>query len=161
MGSRTNRDGIKSLQEVFPDFPVTAVDLDDLQLGLNSSDTCLHLKSFCSMAGDRTILVGGAAGIRFHKLLTSLGKVASTECNVNTSNNTSTNNYEVVLLPDAAAANCLYINKTIVRRTNAEFPASGRIFESVLGHVPQIQVEGSELAKVDGALTCCSLLLLD
>jgi hypothetical protein len=117
--------------------------------------------------------------------------------------------YDIVHVPDVAAANCLFINGTIVRRCSHEFPSSEPYFQAHFGrnalswtaggfrtvsavtNIPvggasaagnqavvvathlspvsacvlpphlerqQITVAAGELAKVDGALSCCSLL---
>jgi N-dimethylarginine dimethylaminohydrolase len=65
-------------------------------------------------------------------------------------------NYHFVAVPDTEASNCVYINGTIIRRSTKEFPESGKIFRKI--HIPQIEIELTELSKVDGAITCCSLL---
>ena len=44
-----------------------------------------------------------------------------------------------------------------VRRCDHEFPDSADVLRTLEGKI--IQIEAGELAKVDGALTCCSLLL--
>ncbi len=75
--------------------------------------------------------------------------------------------YDVLAVPDRDAANLVYINGHLIRRSSQEFPNSGVIFDSFVrkmnhshrGHViVQKEVNASELAKVDGAITCCSLL---
>lgn len=60
-------------------------------------------------------------------------------------------------VPDEGAANCLFINGVIIRRSDLEFPNSSCVFQSL--PTPQIQLTNVELSKVDGALTCCSVLL--
>ena len=71
--------------------------------------------------------------------------------------------YSYFIFPDADAANCLTVNNTLVRRADSEFPRSAAVWHEVQQKsapgVRQVQVVASELAKVDGALTCCSLLL--
>ena len=81
-----------------------------------------------------------------------------------TTNNTTNNNkmkYKFLLLPDSDAANCLYINNTIIRRTDIEYPDSQKTWDQYLhsSGIKQIQMSNSELAKADGALTCCCLLI--
>lgn len=145
--TRTNMLGVHSMQKVFPDFPVRAVDLAALVATANKSgkhEEALHLKSVCSMCGDDSILVGGEIGIALAEWLHSTCKGM----------------YKVIHVPDTAAANCVYVNGTIVRRSNKEFPASELVFRTKMSpKLKQIQIEAGELAKVDGALTCCSLLI--
>ncbi len=65
--------------------------------------------------------------------------------------------YRISVVRDEGAANCLFLNNTLVRRASTEFPNSAEVWNSVGGN--QIEIEAGELAKVDGALTCCSLLI--
>lgn len=65
--------------------------------------------------------------------------------------------YRITHIPDAEAANCVYANGILFRRTREEFPDSADVLDSLGGE--QIQIEASELAKVDAALTCCSVLI--
>jgi hypothetical protein len=58
-------------------------------------------------------------------------------------------------LIDQDAANCVYVNGTLIRRASHEFPRSADALISLGGQ--QIEVEANELAKVDGALSCCSV----
>ncbi|RYY34219.1 hypothetical protein EON62_03495 [archaeon] len=60
-------------------------------------------------------------------------------------------------VPDAEAANVVFANGKLIARSEKEFPASLEVLSAV--EVPIVQVDMSELAKADGALTCCSLLL--
>lgn len=140
------------------------MDLAALQTDINEKDKVLHLKSFCSMAGDHRILVGGPVGKRFLEWLSVRDKVlcAADSLTIHSFGPPKPNilqKYSVISLPDAAAANCVFANNTIIRRATKEFPASGAVFERELGDTPQVEIEYGELAKLDGALTCCSLLL--
>lgn len=65
--------------------------------------------------------------------------------------------YRITHVTDAEAANCLYINGVLFRRTREEFPNSADALDSLGGE--QIQITASELSKVDAALTCCSVLI--
>lgn len=66
---------------------------------------------------------------------------------------------QICKVPDTEAANCLFINGTLVHRSAEEFPVSASLLKT-LGY-PTVEVNASELAKCDGALTCCSLLCAD
>jgi hypothetical protein len=71
--------------------------------------------------------------------------------------------YRTTVLADAAASNVVYANGTLLRRCDHEFPTSAdglRALAAAEGVAKVVQVEAGELAKVDGALTCCSLLLM-
>lgn len=139
--SRTNVHGITSLIKAFPSYMVHMIDIQKLQD--SNSQKALHLKSFCSMGNEHTILVGGEIGERFRKWITNR---PTGECHP----------YKFLSLPDMEAANAVYVNGTLIRRASSEFPNSSEAFAKL--DVKQVEVEASELAKVDGALTCCSVL---
>jgi dimethylargininase len=66
-----------------------------------------------------------------------------------------------VRVPDAPAANVLSVNETVLVRSSSEFPRSVPILQRAcqIAGLASVEVEGSELAKIDGALTCGSVLL--
>ncbi len=154
LSARTNLEGIDSLQAAFPNYPVIYVDVSELNEGLPQKDHILHLKSCTSVCGTGRLLAGGPTGERFLQYLEKRDKVAPSG-----SRPTCGTKYEVIMVPDVEAANCLFINGTIVRRATSEFPLSGAVFETVLKDTPQVEVVCSELSKMDGAISCCSLLL--
>jgi N-dimethylarginine dimethylaminohydrolase len=162
LSSRTNEQSIKCLQEIFPYYPVISIDLKTLmdlaavEYNRSSKSThhhhqmeeVLHLKSFCSACGDGKIVVGGLIGQIFKQLLLS-NKM-----------NHLFKEVDIIHVPDAAAANCIYANETIIRRSSEEYPDSVKVFltHPYLKLISQLEVRSDELAKVDGALTCCSVL---
>ena len=166
--SRTNEAGIHSIQAVFQEYPVRMVDIVDLVAYASKtlsliedpfmghdfqSFDVLHLKSFCSMCNEDTILVGGSMGLAL-KLYLQRNRT------VNLSPNTSIASYRFIEVPDMAAANAVYVNNTLIRRSKNEYPASDTVFRTQLPvTIKQVEVSSGELAKVDGALTCCSILL--
>ena len=135
LSKRTSRDGAAQLAAAFPMFRVTCIDM-------SAYDT-LHLKSACSMLATDVILVGGAFG----KYIQS--------CIVD-------NVYNMAYVPDEGAANVVTVNNNVLRRDASDFPTSESAFMSIStkykGLVYHL-MQGNELAKVDGALTCCSLLI--
>jgi dimethylargininase len=140
LSHRTNIQGIESLREVYGrNYPIHVINLQSLQI-----ESVLHLKSICSMAGPNLMLTGGEYASRLQR---EMQKYSST--------------MKFIELVDEGMANCLYINGTIVRRCDWEFPTSLVSWEKSLSlrSSPQLQVPNSELMKVDGALTCCSVLL--
>ena len=77
--------------------------------------------------------------------------------------------YAFTHVSDEEDANCIYANGALLRRPTAEFPSSNFSFKYDINgktihdkfKVPvsnHIELENSELRKVDGALTCCSVL---
>lgn len=136
MGSsqRTDTAGIQFLARSFPKYRVTAVSIDLF------SSSVLHLKSACSMCGHDHIVVGGELGMLIARAVEA----------------TSPGVYKITHVPDNEAANCVYVNGTLIRRTREEFPLSADALDSIGG--VQLEIKASELAKVDGALSCCSVL---
>lgn len=136
ISERTDLAGIASLQTAFPRFKVNPIDIS--QIGPQHG--VLHLKSACSMCGDGHVLTGGAVGMEVAKAMEMI----------------SPRRYRYSHVVDAAASNCVYVNGHLLRRSGNEFPHSSAVLKAIGGE--QIEVEASELAKVDGALTCCSVL---
>ena len=134
LSKRTDQDGIDFLARTFREFRVTPICIN------NFSSRTLHLKSACSVCGPDHILVGG-----------ELGKIIATAIE-----SSSSGTYKFTHVADEEAANCVYSNGTLIRRTREEFPNSADGLKSIGGK--QIEIRASELAKVDGAPTCCSVL---
>ena len=155
LSERTTENGIKCLREAFKplSIPVHSIEMKGLpQLsGRNMMHSPpLHLKSLCSIAGPGRIIVGGPYANMIKSQMRAASQLARDE-------------YEYFEVPDEGSANCVFINGHLLRRSRQEFPKSETVFcsnefsrNSSLQH---IELEGSELAKLDGALTCCSLLL--
>ncbi|XP_056894975.1 N(G),N(G)-dimethylarginine dimethylaminohydrolase 1 isoform X2 [Takifugu flavidus] len=75
----------------------------------------------------------------------------------------SDHRYDKLTVPDDLAANCIYMNlpnkgPVLLHRGAEEFPESAKVFEKLKDYM-LIPVTDVEKAKVDGALTCCSVLI--
>ena len=139
LSDRTNKKGAHILEEAFgkDDFPVISVQL-------NSSDA-LHLKSIVTHLDEKTLLVPeGDMGSRVLKEMKAkdLG-------------------YEVVLLPDVSACNVVTVNGALVLASESICDESRRrLEEAATVRSLDLRFTGTtEVAKSDGALTCCSVLL--
>ena len=132
LSERTNEQGVHILAETFSDYPVTAI----------SVSNHLHLKSLMSMAGPDTVMVGGSS--EADDVWNEVEKKAKFK-------------YEKLTVPEDKAANCLFVNGTLFHLTSAEIPRSYEVFKKL--PTPKIEVENSELHKVDGGLTCLSILI--
>lgn len=139
LSDRTNRAGAHILEEAFGgyNFPVISVQL-------KSSDA-LHLKSIVTHLDEKTLLVPeGDLGSRVIKEMKAedLG-------------------YEVVLLPDISACNVVTVNDALVLASDSICDESRqRLEEAATARSLDLRFVGTtEVAKSDGALTCCSVLL--
>jgi hypothetical protein len=177
--------GIQSLQTAFAHLPkskVYFINLDHLitNAALKEEVNTLHLKSFCSIIRgpplserDRpVVVVGGAIGQAFaHWLQETRTEVDAADQTglIPAPNPVKKDQYEILALPDRDAANCVFINGHLIRRCSQEFPRSGPLFDKFVQTfnskiensqklIVQKPLNCSELAKVDGAITCCSLL---
>ena len=132
LSSRTNKGGFDALKDFFVEFPVHYVDV--------ANDT-LHLKSMMSMGSNDTIICGQSQDAD-QALKQILDKTQF--------------QYEILRVSDDIAANCVLINDKLICRTYEEFPNSISCLEKL--KIDKIHIPAGELGKVDGALTCCSLL---
>ena len=132
MTSRTNKEGLETLQKVFSNYPVSPICVVE----------GLHLKSMMSMAGPNLIAIGQS----------SAGEKAWKEIEEN-----GTYKYDKLPLPEDIAANCLYVNGILVHASSSYVPLSIAKLRSL--NCDRIELNLSELSKLDGCLTCCSLLI--
>ncbi|KAM7107739.1 N(G),N(G)-dimethylarginine dimethylaminohydrolase 1 isoform 2-T5 [Ciconia maguari] len=138
LSRRTNQRGAEILADTFKDYAVSTVPVHD----------SLHLKSFCSMAGPNLIAIGSSEAAQ--KALKTMQQM-------------SDHRYDKLTVPDDAAANCIYLNipskgHVLLHRAPEEYPESAKVFEKLKDHM-LIPIANTELEKVDGALTCCSVLI--
>ncbi|KAJ8376395.1 hypothetical protein SKAU_G00069750 [Synaphobranchus kaupii] len=138
LSKRTNQRGAEILADAFKDYAVSTVPVQE----------GLHLKSFCSMAGPGLIVIGSSEPAqRALKIMQQM----------------SDHRYDKLTVPDDLAANCIYMNlpskgHVLLHSTPEEFPESAKVFEKLKDHM-LIPISNSEKVKVDGALTCCSVLI--
>ncbi|KAL2089542.1 hypothetical protein ACEWY4_014230 [Coilia grayii] len=138
LSKRTNQRGAEILADAFKDYAVSTVPVLD----------GLHLKSFCSMAGPGLIVIGSSEPAQ--KALKIMQQM-------------SDHRYDKLTVPDDVAANCIYMNlpskgHVLLHCTPEEYPESAKVFEKLKDHM-LIPVSNIEKVKVDGALTCCSVLI--
>ena len=136
---RTNIEGINELKSFNLNYPIHSIDFNELIDPNNNKP--LHLKSICSLLSPANIMLGGEFGPQVQKLIEQKAK----------------SKYEFHQTHDEGAANCVYVNNTILRRCNWEYPKSN--FDFISKDIKQFQLANTELSKVDGALSCCSVLI--
>ena len=132
LSKRTNQAGIETLAKTFPSYPVTGI----------SVTSHLHLKSMMTMGGNDIIVVGGSSEAQ--NAWIEVEKKAKFQ-------------YEKLIVSDDTAANCLFVNGTLIHLVAAEIPDSFEAFNQI--SCPKMELENSELSKVDGCLTCLSILI--
>ena len=132
----TMQEGLSQFARVFPEYSVLSVAVED----------GLHLKSFLSMIGPHRIGVGRSPGAKSARKQICDGAKFLSE-------------YEWVEFPDDTAANCLYVNGSLVHVSKEVSPDSAAIYESLNVPGKKFALDNSELGKVDGCLTCSSLLI--
>ena len=130
------QEGVAQLAKAFPKYSVLPVQVKE----------GLHLKSFMSMVGRDRIGIGSSLGANL--VAEQIRNGAKYK-----------NKYEFVEFPDDTAANCLYVGDHLVHVSEEVCPSSATIFEGIETHGKKIPLNASELGKVDGCLTCSSLLI--
>ncbi|KAL1022764.1 hypothetical protein UPYG_G00031990 [Umbra pygmaea] len=138
LSKRTNQRGAEILADAFKDYAVSTVPVTH----------GLHLKSFCSMGGPGLIVIGSSEPA--HKALKIMQQM-------------SDHRYDKLTVPDDIAANTVYMNlpskgHVLLHCTPEEYPESAKVFEKLKDHM-LIPVSNMEKEKIDGALTCCSVLI--
>jgi dimethylargininase len=131
---RTNKEGVGVLQTFFSDWEVIAVPVSG----------ALHLKSLVTNM-DRYTLVA-PTGELGNDLLEDM--------------QASARGYEVVRLPSMLACNVVTVNGTVLAQDVDCQESKWQLQEAADEANLRLEfVNTSELAKVDGALSCCSVLL--
>lgn len=132
LSGRTNQQGLDSLAKAFPNYPVTGITVKDR----------LHLKSMMTMVGRDIIAVGGSDASK--TAWNEIQKKAKYQ-------------YKKFMVLEDKAANCLFVNNTLVHLPASEIPSSYDLFKQFPGR--KVELENSELYKVDGCLSCLSILM--
>lgn len=131
---RTNQEGVDVLQTFFSDWEVIAVPVSG----------ALHLKSLVTHM-DRHTLVAPTG---------ELGDALLEDMQA------SARGYEVVRLPSMLACNLVSVNGTVLAQDVDCHKSKWELQEAADEANLRLEfVNTSEFAKVDGALTCCSVLL--
>ncbi|CAG9136025.1 unnamed protein product [Plutella xylostella] len=134
----SNEAGASAVAEAFPEFPCTPIKLPkDAQ----------HIKKYISIAGSNdieTILCIGESK-EAKELLKKMEREASFP-------------YKTLTVPEDEAANCLYLNGTLVHRAIEEIPDSFKVFCEKIDYARR-SICFSELTNVSNGLTSCCLLL--
>ena len=130
LSARTNAAGFDCLAAAFPAYPAHAVNIDN---------ETLHLKSMMSMVDDDVILCG-----KSEDAAKAIQIVFAKARHV----------YSVMRTPEDSGANVLLLNGTVLCRE--DLPDSLKVLDKL--NLNRVELNASELSKVDGCLTCCSVL---
>ncbi|CBY09552.1 unnamed protein product [Oikopleura dioica] len=129
---RSNKAGADFLRKSFG-IPVHQIKVDE----------GLHLKSNCSMLGLNKIIISNDKDGK--SIAKGIMEAAQ-------------NPYTFVFVPNIKASNVVSFNKTVF--IPAGYPDSRKIIEENVGkEIKLVELGNTELAKVDGCLTCCSVLI--
>lgn len=135
LSHRTNAEGIASLRTILEplDLPVHAIPVS----------SGLHLKSCCSLIDNSVLVISeNEAGSAVRREIEAAGL-----------------EFEYLIVPHGPPSNVLRIGNHILVQDG--FPESTEVLESFAAfrHFKVSKLAMSEFIKVDGALTCCSILL--
>ena len=142
LSTRTNMAGVEVLKEAFRDLEIPVIAVPPIVVP--GSQQVLHLKSAITHLDESTILAPeGTLGDSV------LNSIQSTMLG-----------YEAIRLPSVLACNAVVANGHILAQDSGCAVSTRRIQEAAASkNMGLTFVDTSELAKKDGALTCCSILL--
>ncbi|KAE8585410.1 hypothetical protein XENTR_v10021305 [Xenopus tropicalis] len=134
----TNLRGAEMVAKTYQDYAVSTVPV--------SGD--LHLKSFCSMGGPDTLVIGSSDTAK--KALKTMEQLTD-------------HHYETLTVPDDPAANCIYArvgpkSNVLIHRSVDEYPNSAQVFQKLTDYT-LVPATCTELSKIGGFLTSCSILI--
>ena len=137
LSKRTNRQAVEVLSQAFDGVTQTiAVPMD--------GDEALHLKSVVTHMDSRTIVVPAETWVDdwLHNMsVTELG-------------------YDVIRVPQVEACNIVTVNQGVLAQDVECDESRTLLYDAAIERNLQLKfVNTSEMAKCDGALTCCSVLL--
>lgn len=125
---------MQQLTAAFSSYPVTSVPVQE----------GLHLKSFLSMAGPDLITIGSSpAAKEARNIIEEKGHFK----------------YKFFEVPDNIGANCLYLNKHLIHCSQQAYPRTAAKLEELETDAKKIALSATEVNKVDGCFTCCSVLI--
>lgn len=143
MSDRTNTPGFNFLRDVFANHGFSADDIIPVPPVVAGKEV-LHLKSAVTHIGEHTLLAPeGAAGDD------ALNAMKAFELG-----------YEAIRLPDMLSCNAVTVNGHVLAQDAPCKVSKSRIEQACKERTLGLTfVDTAELAKKDGALTCCSVLL--
>ncbi|XP_047230428.1 N(G),N(G)-dimethylarginine dimethylaminohydrolase 1 isoform X2 [Girardinichthys multiradiatus] len=146
-GAESRRGETEVIKKALKDLDLNIVEMTDENATLDGGDVLFTGREFFVGLSKRTNQRGAEILADAFKIMQQM----------------SDHRYDKLTVPDDIAANCIYMNlpnkgHVLLHCTVEEFPESVKVFEKLKDHM-LIPVCNSEKVKVDGALTCCSLLI--
>ncbi|RLW05744.1 hypothetical protein DV515_00004889 [Chloebia gouldiae] len=114
-------------------------------------------------SGGRAVQVCTRMTLSAHHICGDVKGILRQENRSRTMQQMSDHRYDKLTVPDDAAANCIYLNipskgHVLLHRAPEEYPESAKVFEKLKDHM-LIPIANTELEKIDGSLTCCSVFI--
>ncbi|XP_022833144.1 N(G),N(G)-dimethylarginine dimethylaminohydrolase 1 [Spodoptera litura] len=134
ISENTNEAGASAVAETFPEFPCTPIKI---------SKGCKELKKYITMAGPDVLCVSAS------KEAKELLKRIEREANFT---------YQTLTVPEDEAANCVYVNGTLIHRAIEEIPEAFKVFCERIDFARR-SICFSEFAKMQAGLSSCCLLV--
>jgi len=133
IGAETNTEGALILANTWPEYPCTPVKLDGTR----------RLKDRLTVAGSNVLSV--SSGDKSQLLLKRIERESS-------------HRYQTLTLPEEDAANCLFVNGTLIHINSTEAAESAKLFAERVDY-PQFSLALSEFQKTGRGLTSVCLLV--
>jgi len=133
LGRETNTEGALNVAKTWPEYPCTTVKLEGSR----------NLSDRLTLAGPDVLAVGSG-----HNPQTLVRRIERE----------ATNRYQTLTLPEDEAANCVYVNNTLLHTHSIEAPLSYKVFTERI-HFPRREVSLSEFQKTGRGLSSLCILV--
>lgn len=135
----TNEAGAQSVAHAFPEYPTTIV-----RVHAPPNNPRASLKDLMCMAGPNVIAVGSSEAAQ--RTLKEVKAVATYST------------YRLISLADDAAANCQYVNGSLIHLSDRQIPNSIGIFENKIDY-NRVPIQMQELCRVGSPLSKMALFV--
>jgi len=133
VGSESNTEGALSVAQTWPEYPCTPIKLEGSR----------HLKDRMTVAGLDLLAVGSSPNCKI--ILKRVEQEAI-------------NRYQTLTLPEDEAADCIYVNGSLLHNHSIEAPLSAQVFNEKI-NFPQQEIALSEFSKTGRGLSSLCLLV--
>jgi len=133
IGKETNTEGALNVARTWPEYPCTPIKLEGNR----------NLSDRLTLAGPDVLAVG--SGLHPQTVVKRIEREA-------------TNRYQTLTLPEDEAANCMYVNNTLVHTHSTEIPLSSKVFSEKI-NFPKREISLSEFQKTGRGLSSICILV--